>query len=137
LVAPSFDSKEIDMQGHESIFFEDFSLSQHFISTSLIPPGEYTTRIYDPLSWSNTNLPNDLQSFQSTSPNLGFDMKFPNSKALMYSKTCTSISTYVMNENLFCRHTCIAINTNICGGGDGYQGVNRRIKRQNEPNSSK
>jgi hypothetical protein len=42
-----------------------------------------------------------------------------------------------MNENLFCRHTCIAINTNICGGGDGYQGVNRRIKRQNEPNSSK
>ena len=97
VVAPSFNSENFGMSGHDSqgklphisdpYSFEDFSPPQ--ISTPLATTRQYDNHRFDPLSWPNTDLPNDLQSFQSTSTNLDFDMESPIFETQVDSKpTC-------------------------------------------------
>lgn len=45
------------------------------------------------------------------------------------------MSASMMDERLFCRHTCIAIRINLFGGGNELQGVVRYNERQDGLNS--
>ena len=76
---------------------------QIFISTLLAITWKYTNQNYDFLIWPNPNLPNDIQGFQSTFPNLDCRYDFFEFQSSSGLKTCTSTSTSRIIERLYAR----------------------------------